>query len=71
LIWYSGNTPSSRSYFGKNFSGCLGYGCVGPRMEIESIVSQGFYATMVLEKLQIIQEYEIKVIRVFILENAE
>jgi hypothetical protein len=71
LIWYSGNTSSSGSYLGKHFCGFLGNGCVGPRMSIASMVSQGLYDTMVLEKLQIIQEDEIEVTRVFILENAE
>ena len=53
---------------GKNFCGFLGNGCVGPGMEIASIVSQGLYAAMVLEKIEISQEDEIKVTRVFISE---
>ena len=40
-------------------------------MEIASIVSQGLYATMVIYKLQISQEDEIKVTRVFISEKVE
>ena len=66
LIWCSGDTSSSASYLGNNFCGFLGNGCVGPRMEIASIVSQGLYAAMVLEKTQISQEDEIEVTRVFI-----
>ena len=71
LIWYFGNTPSSRSYLGKDFSGFLGSVCVGPGMEITSIVSQGLYPTMVLEKLKISQEDEIEFTRVFISDNVE
>ena len=39
-------------------------------MEIESIVSQGWYAAMVLEKIEISQEDEIEVTRVFISESG-
>ena len=70
LIWYSGDTSSSGSYFGKNFCGFLGNGCVGPGMAITSIVSQGLYATMVLEKIEISQEDEIEDTRVFISESG-
>ena len=55
---------------GKNFCGFLGNGCVGPRMAIESIVSQGLYHAMVLKKMKIIQENEIEVTRVFISESG-
>ena len=51
---------------GKNFCDFLGNGCVGIGMAIASIVSQGFYAAMVLEKIEISQEDEIEVTRVFI-----
>ena len=54
---------------GKNFCGFLGNGCVGPGMAIASIVSQGWYAAMVLEKIEIGQEDEIEVTRVFISES--
>ena len=47
----------------------MGNGCVGPRMEIKSIVSQGLYVVMVLEKIEISQEHEIEVTRVFISES--
>ena len=53
---------------GKKFFGCLGNGCEVPRMAITLIVSQGLYAAMVL---QISQEDEIEVTRVFISENVE
>ena len=53
---------------GKNFCGFLGNGCVGPGMAITSIVSQGLYAAMFLEKIEISQEDEIEVTRVFISE---
>ena len=54
---------------GKNFCGFLGNRCVGPGMEIASIVNQGLYATMFLEKIEISQEDEIEVTRVFISES--
>ena len=38
-------------------------------MSMASIVSQGLYAAMVLEKTKISQEDEIEVTRVFILES--
>ena len=53
---------------GKNFCAFLGNRCLGPRMAIASIVSQGFYVAMVLEKIEISQEDEIEVTRVFISE---
>ena len=46
---------SSGSYLGKNFCGFLGNGCVGPGLAIALIVSQGLYASMVLEKNESIQ----------------
>ena len=52
----------------KNFYGFLGNGCVGLEMAIASIVSQGLYAAMFLEKIEISQEDEIEVTRVFISE---
>jgi hypothetical protein len=55
---------------GKNFCGFLGNGCAGPGMATTSIVSQGLYASMVLEKTEINQEYEIEVMRVFISESG-
>ena len=70
LIWCSGDTSSSGSYLGKNFCGFLGNGCVGPGMAIESIVIQGSYVAMVLEKIEFSQEDEIEVTRVFILESG-
>ena len=70
LIWCFGDTSSSRSYLGKNFCGFLGNGCVGPGMEMSSIVSQGLYVAMVLEKIEFSQEDEIEVTRVFILESG-
>ena len=69
LIWCSGDISSSGSYLDKNFCGFLGNGCVGPGMEITSIISQGLYAAMVLEKIEISQEDEIQVTRVFISES--
>ena len=39
-------------------------------MAIASIVSQGLYATIVLEKIEISQEDEIEVPRVFISESG-
>ena len=69
LIWCSGDISSSGSYLGKKFFGFLGNGCVGTGMEITSIVSQGLYVAMVLEKIEISQEDEIQVIRVFISES--
>ena len=54
---------------GKNFCGFLGNGCVGLGMEIASIVSQGLYASMFLEKIEISQEDEIEVTSVFISES--
>ena len=56
---------------GKNFCGFLGNGCVGLGMAMESLVSQGSYVSMVLEKLQISQEDGIEATRVFISKNAE
>ena len=41
---------------GKNFCGFLGNGCVGPGMAIASIVSQGWYVAMVLEKLKLVKK---------------
>ena len=69
LMWCYGKTSSSRSYLGKKFCGFLGNGCVGPVMAIASIISQGLYAAMVLEKIEISQEDEIEVTRVFISES--
>ena len=54
---------------GKNICGFLGNGCVGPRMAIASIVSQGLYVAMVLEKTEISQEDVIEVTRVFVSES--
>ena len=54
---------------GKNFCGFLGNGCVGLGMAIASIVSQGLCAAMVLEKIEISQEDEMEVTRVFISES--
>ena len=51
---------------GKKFCGFLGNGCVGPGMAMASIVSQGLYAAMVLEKIEISQEDEIEFTRVCI-----
>ena len=39
-------------------------------MEIASIVSQGLYVAMVLEKIEFIQEDEIEVTRVFVSESG-
>ena len=69
LMWCSSDISSLGSYLGKNFCGFLGNGCVGQGMAIASIVSQGLYATMVLEKIEISQEDEIEVPRVFISES--
>jgi hypothetical protein len=71
LIWYYGDTSSLGSYLGKNFCGFLGNGCIGPGVAISSIVCQGLYDAMVPEKLQINQEYDIEVTRVFISKNHE
>ena len=70
LIWCSGDISSSGSYLGKNFCGFLGNGCVGLGIAIASIVSQGLYAAMVLEKIEISQEDEIEVTRVFIAKSG-
>ena len=70
LTWCSGDISSSGLNLGKKFCGFLGNGCVGPRMAITSIVSQGWYAAMVLEKIEISQEDEIEVTRVFISERG-
>ena len=40
---------------GKNICGYFGNGCVGSGMSIESIVSHGLYAAMVLEKLKLVK----------------
>ena len=55
---------------GKNFCGFLGNGCVGARIAIKYIVSQGLYVAMVLEKIEISQEDEIEVTMVFISESG-
>jgi hypothetical protein len=71
LTWYFGKTPSSRSYLGKRFFGCLGNGCKVPRMEKASIVRHEQFVAMFLAKLQFSQEDGIEVTRAFIIENAE
>ena len=54
------NTSLSGSYLGKNFCGFLGSVSVGPGMSIASIGSQGFYPSMVLEKLKLVKKMRYK-----------
>jgi hypothetical protein len=51
-IWFSGKLSSLGSNLGKSFSGCLGRGFRGPRMERTVIVSHRGLASMLPPKVK-------------------